>query len=148
MPLPLSEGARKGLLAVFGIALGLGLLWAALRNIDVDELRRMVGDIDPRWVVAGVAAYGAGIALRIVRWRSLLAQLVPTAPGYVGTYQYVFSLAMTAFGLAAVAGVVAATIVQVALYGGLTLLGITLYLLANLRAAVGVKAPVLGQPAE
>ena len=335
MPLPLSEGARKGLLALFGIALGLGLLWAALRNIDFDELRRLVRDIDPRWVIAGIAAYAAGIALRIVRWRSLLAQLVPatyrnvgiilivgyavnnilparlgeffradfakkrlgldrsavlgtilvertfdgltvvgmlclglagygaaavipgsyglsafqlvaasglalfgiaiagviigaghahrvtvlpdwihrrvqkfaaglrtlnrasllrlcllsalvwlmemaalaavlrciavtldppqlmiltgvtalstlvpTAPGYVGSYQYVFSLAMTAFGLAAVAGVVAATIVQVALFGGLTLLGITLYLLANLRVAVAVNAPVLDQPAE
>lgn len=77
-----------------------------------------------------------------------LSTLVPTAPGYVGSYQYVFSLAMTAFGLAAVAGVVAATIVQVALYGGLTLLGITLYLLANLRVAVGVNTLVLEQPVE
>ena len=71
-----------------------------------------------------------------------------TAPGYVGSYQYVISLAMIAFGLSAVAGVVAATIVQVALYGGVTLLGITLYLLANLRVAVAVNAPVLDQPAE
>ncbi len=77
MPRPLSEGARKGLLALFGIALGLGLLWAALRNIDVDELRRLVRDIDPRWV-------GAGIALRIARWRSLLAQLVPATYRNVG----------------------------------------------------------------
>ena len=56
-----------------------------------------------------------------------LSTLVPTAPGYVGTYQFVFALAMGAFGLPETLGVVASTLVQCFLFGSVTLAGLGCY---------------------
>ena len=62
-----------------------------------------------------------------------LSTLVPTAPGYVGTYQLVFALGMRAFGLPETAGIVAASAVQACLFGSVTVVGVTIVVLRCLR---------------
>lgn len=62
-----------------------------------------------------------------------LSTLVPTAPAYLGTYQLVFATAMTAFGLSATHGVLAATLIQVLLFGSVTLAGLVLYLARSMH---------------
>jgi hypothetical protein len=57
-----------------------------------------------------------GLALLIVGAASLSAFL-PSAPGFVGTYQYAFMLAVMQFGIDGALGVAAATLVQVVLFG-------------------------------
>lgn len=61
-----------------------------------------------------------------------LSTLVPTAPGYIGTYQLVAALAMAAFGHSATLGVVAATGIQVFLFGSVTLAGIGALIIRSL----------------
>lgn len=57
-----------------------------------------------------------------------LSTLVPTAPGYLGTYQLVFATALAAFGASATHGVLASTLIQLLLFGSVTLAGLVLYL--------------------
>ena len=66
-----------------------------------------------------------------------LSTLVPTAPGYLGTYQLVFAIAMRAFGLPESAGIVAAGAVQACLFGSVTVVGVVLLALRSLRRALG-----------
>lgn len=66
-----------------------------------------------------------------------LSTLVPTAPAFLGSYQYVFVVVMGAYGLAESAGIVAATTIQVVCYGSVTVAGLGLMLL---RAARGLRA--------
>lgn len=61
-----------------------------------------------------------------------LSTLVPTAPGYIGTYQLVAALAMAAFGYSETLGVVAATGIQVFLFGSVTLVGIGALIIRSL----------------
>lgn len=61
-----------------------------------------------------------------------LSTLVPTAPGYIGTYQLVAALAMAAFGHSETLGVIAASGVQVFLFGGVTLVGIGTLIIRSL----------------
>lgn len=72
-----------------------------------------------------------------------LSTLVPTAPGYLGTYQLVFAIAMHAFGLPETTGIVAAGAVQACLFGSVTVAGAAILTLRSLRKAftgyVGVK---------
>ncbi|MEM7543428.1 MAG: lysylphosphatidylglycerol synthase transmembrane domain-containing protein [Pseudomonadota bacterium] len=53
-----------------------------------------------------------------------LSTLVPTAPGYLGTYQLVFAIAMTAFGLSESVGIVASTASQLFLFGSVVIVGL------------------------
>ena len=61
-----------------------------------------------------------------------LSTLVPTAPGYIGTYQLVAVLAMTAFGYSHTHGVVAASGIQLFLFGSVTLAGISMLVIRSL----------------
>ncbi len=70
-----------------------------------------------------------------------LSTLVPTAPGYLGTYQLVFAIAMRAFGLPESAGIVAAGAVQACLFGSVTVVGVALLSLRSLRRALGFSPP-------
>jgi glycosyltransferase 2 family protein len=65
-----------------------------------------------------------------------LSTLVPTAPGYIGTYQLVFAIAMRAFGLPESAGIVAAGAVQVCLFGSVTVVGGMMLALRSWRHAM------------
>jgi len=62
-----------------------------------------------------------------------LSTLIPTAPAYLGSYQYVFVVAMRAFAWPESAGIVAATVIQAVFYGSVTLSGLSLMIY---RAAV------------
>ena len=62
-----------------------------------------------------------------------LSTLIPTAPGYLGTYQLVAVLAMNAFALNANAGIVAATATQIALFGSVTAAGMSILLIRSIR---------------
>ena len=66
-----------------------------------------------------------------------LSTLVPTAPGYLGTYQLVFAIAMRAFGLPESVGIVAAGAVQACLFGSVTVAGAMILALRSVRRALG-----------
>lgn len=78
---------------------------------------------------------GVSQALLMVGIASL-STLVPTAPGYLGTYQLVFVIAMGAFGYAASAGIAAATAIQVVVFGSVTLAGAAILGVRSLRRVV------------
>jgi uncharacterized protein (TIRG00374 family) len=73
-----------------------------------------------------------GQALLIMGAASL-STLVPTAPGFLGTYQLVFVLAMRAFELPESAGIVVASALQVCLFGSVTLVGGLILMWRSLR---------------
>jgi uncharacterized protein (TIRG00374 family) len=52
-----------------------------------------------------------------------LSTLMPTAPGYVGTYQLVFAHVFHMFGYQQATGIIAATAVQIFCFGTVTILG-------------------------
>ncbi|MGE0487268.1 MAG: lysylphosphatidylglycerol synthase transmembrane domain-containing protein [Gammaproteobacteria bacterium] len=84
------------------------------------------------------AACGAALAVDealIVMGAASLSTLVPTAPGYLGTYQLVAVLAMEAFGREAAAGIVASTAIQIALFGSVTVAGLAILLVRGTRRA-------------
>lgn len=56
------------------------------------------------------------LALVVVGAASL-STFLPSAPGFVGTYQFAFLVALTQFGLDGALGVAAATLVQLVLFG-------------------------------
>jgi glycosyltransferase 2 family protein len=94
------------------------------------------------WAIEAAALWcvvrAVGVALGLVETLVLvgavsLSTLVPTAPGYVGSYQFVFALVLAGFGHAHAAGIVAATLVQVFLFGAVTVAGLTAYLARNVH---------------
>ena len=62
-----------------------------------------------------------------------LSTLVPTAPGYLGTYQLVFVLAMASFGYDDSAGIVTSSAIQLALFGSVTLAGGLILIVRSMR---------------
>jgi glycosyltransferase 2 family protein len=52
-----------------------------------------------------------------------LSTLVPTAPGFVGTYQLVFANVLHMFGYQQTIGIIAATAVQIFCFGTVTIIG-------------------------
>lgn len=95
-------------------------VWAA----EVTALWAMLAALGP--------ALTPGQALFVMSAASL-STLVPTAPGYLGTYQLVFGSAMAAFGLSATLGVLASTLIQLCLFGSVTLAGLVLYLARSMH---------------
>ncbi len=97
------------------------------------------------------AAVGVELALAqamLVMGAASLSTLVPTAPGYLGTYQLVAVLAMNAFGLSASAGIVASTAIQVALFGSVTVAGLAIIVVrAARRLAIEGRIPLDSRPA-
>ena len=59
-------------LGAAGIVLGAVFLWLAVRHIDFDEVASAIRRMDGKWLVFGVAVYLAAIAVRCLRWGSLL----------------------------------------------------------------------------
>lgn len=60
-----------------------------------------------------------------------LSTLVPTAPGYLGTYQFVFGHTLSLFGYSQTIGIVSATAIQVFFFGTVTLLGAAVFVLRS-----------------
>lgn len=120
-------------------------LTAGLRTLRGPAVLPAVGLTLVVWVLEAAAlwciarAVGADLSLfemLVLIGAVSLSTLVPTAPGYVGTYQYVFALVLAAFGYQAAAGVVAGTLVQVFLFGFVAVTGISLYLGRVLHGAM------------
>ena len=63
---------RHAALGAAGIVLGAVFLWLAVRHIDLDEVATAVHRMDGKWLIAGVAFYLAAVAVRCLRWGSLL----------------------------------------------------------------------------
>jgi len=62
-----------------------------------------------------------------------LSMLIPTAPGFIGTYQLAFVIAVTSFGFSKVQGFAAATASQVFILGTHCVIGIALMLINHVR---------------
>jgi uncharacterized protein (TIRG00374 family) len=68
-----------------------------------------------------------------------LSTLVPTAPGYVGSYQMAFVIILGQFGVGATSAIVAATGVQIYLIGSFTLVGLAIMAIASLVSTSAAK---------
>lgn len=95
----------------------------------------------PIWLVEACAMWSVcravGVDLGLAGMLSLLggaslSTLVPTAPGYVGSYQMAFVVILGQFGAGATPAIVAATAVQVYLIGSFTLVGLAILVIAAL----------------
>jgi len=61
-----------------------------------------------------------------------LSTMLPSAPGFVGTYQYAYAFAVSLFSYEPAKGVAAATATQIFLLGSQTLAGLGIYFYLNL----------------
>ena len=68
---------RRVAMALAGIAFGAALFYFALRDADIDEVKRSFGKIALQWVAMAWLVYAASMALRVLRWRLLLREVVP-----------------------------------------------------------------------
>ena len=93
------------------------------------------------WLLEGIAQWSVLKAIGLsLNWQQMLSviglvnlsTLIPSAPGFVGTYQYAYALAVGLFGYPSAEGVAAATAAQVFLLGSLTLVGIGFYFYLHL----------------
>lgn len=62
-----------------------------------------------------------------------LSTLLPSPPGFLGTMQFAFAMALRSIGLPAESGVLAATITQIFLIGLVTVFGVALYAWVSLK---------------
>ncbi len=79
-------------------------------------------------VALGSVARSFGVSLSLAETLMLLglaslSTLVPTAPGYVGTYQLVFGHVFQMFGYPETIGIIAATAIQIFCFGTVTVIG-------------------------
>jgi glycosyltransferase 2 family protein len=89
-------------------------LWSVLKAVDVSlGLQKML-------LLLGVVS---------------LSTLIPSAPGFVGTYQYAYAFTVSLFGYEPARGVAAATAVQIFLLGSVTVIGLGIYVYLNLLKA-------------
>jgi uncharacterized membrane protein YbhN (UPF0104 family) len=85
-----------------------GAMWSVVRSLDVNLSMAQSA------VLLGAAS---------------LSTLVPTAPGYLGSYQFAFALTLSTFSFSVATGVVAASIAQVFLLGSVAVTGLAIYIL-------------------
>jgi uncharacterized protein (TIRG00374 family) len=101
------------------IALGTLPIWA----VEIGSIWSICEAVGVNLSLAGMLSLMGGAAL---------STLLPTAPGYVGSYQFAFVLILGQFGIGATAAIVAATTVQIYLIGGYTLIGLATWAIASL----------------
>jgi len=68
---------RPAFKAVLGALVAAACIWFLMRTVDVAELYRSLATANLRWTAAALSAYAAGYALRIERWRQMLARENP-----------------------------------------------------------------------
>ena len=99
----------------------------------------------PIWILEACAMWSVcraiGVALDLTAMLSLLggaslSTLVPTAPGYVGSYQMAFVVILGQFGVGATSAIVGATAVQVYLIGTYTVVGLAILAVTSIASAV------------
>lgn len=119
---------------------------AGLDTLRAGRISLVVAATVAIWALEGAAlvamAAAAGVVLTasqaaLVLGCVSLSTVLPSAPGFVGTLQFAFYFALGQLGLDGARGVVAATLMQVALYLPATLVGM----------AWGVRSGLLGRPA-
>ena len=149
-------GIGAGVLAVAGIALAaLGRLgrapagrrhWlarsaanftAGLRSLDASNLAISIVLSIGIWLAEGAAIWcmvrsigavlGPGDTMVLLSVASL-STLLPTAPGYVGSYQLAFAISFSLFGASQAQGIAAATVTQAVLFGSVTVTGLSAYM--------------------
>lgn len=112
-------------------------LAAGLRALNRSSLARGATLTGLVWAaeVAALWAMLAALGVRLDPSQAMLVMsvaslstLVPTAPGYLGTYQLVFATTLPALGWPASLGVLASALIQLFLFGSVTLAGLLLYL--------------------
>jgi uncharacterized protein (TIRG00374 family) len=104
------------------IALGTLPIWA----VEICSIWSICGAVGVELKLAGMLALMGGASL---------STLLPTAPGYVGSYQFAFVLILGQFGIGATAAIVAATTVQIYLIGGYTLIGLLTWAISSALTA-------------
>jgi uncharacterized protein (TIRG00374 family) len=68
----MASGRSRGFLtALVGVPIGLLFLWLALRDADLDAVRRSLGEADVGLVVLAIAAFGVVYAFQSIRWRKI-----------------------------------------------------------------------------
>ena len=85
--------AKARLYALAGILISVLFVYLAVRNVDLSESLRVLGSLDPRWLVAGMLVYVLiAMPIRALRWRLILREqkllslkevLVPIFVGYM-----------------------------------------------------------------
>ena len=130
--------ARRLGVMMFDFVLTLQVL--RTRNFVVSVLLTL-----PIWTIEALAMWevcqSIDISLGIAGIMSLmggacLSTLMPTAPGYLGSYQMAFVIVLGQFGVGTTSAVVAATAVQVYLIGTYTLVGLAIISITALSAAL------------
>ena len=88
------------------------------------------------WLLEGMAHWAVLRAIGVfLNWQQMLSvvgvvnlcTLIPSAPGFVGTYQYAYAFTVSLFDYKPAQGVAAATVAQVFLLGSVTLVGLGIY---------------------
>lgn len=99
----------------------------------------------PIWVVEARAMWSVcravGVDLGLSGMLSLLggaslSTLVPTAPGYVGSYQMAFVVILGQYGISPTSAIVAGTAIQVYLIGTYTVVGLAVMAIASLASTI------------
>jgi glycosyltransferase 2 family protein len=160
--------AGAGVMGLFLLGIG-GVIWVRQSVINLPApLRRLLVDVGDGirtanyagvikiitlslgiWLLEGAALWSVvrsvdiGLTLTessVLLGAASLSTLVPTAPGFLGSYQFVFAISLSAFGLSSAAGIVAASVTQVFLLGSVTVTGIALYMSRSIQRLV-VRQP-------
>ena len=120
----------------FGVPEGLAKRWdhlvrgisSVLRGNAASVVLCSIGVWALEALALGVLVRSLGVSLSppeilMLLGLATLSTLVPTAPGYLGTYQLVFGHVFQLFGYSQTIGIIAATAVQVFCFGTVTILG-------------------------
>ena len=94
-------------------------------------------------ILAAAHVYLTALQLALVFGISSLSMLLPTAPGYVGTLQFAYVIAVTSFGFSAAQGLAAASAAQLFLLVPQTLIGIFFMIGNHIEIAVHLRREAL-----
>lgn len=113
----------------------------ALRGSQLSRAIALSGLI---WMFEGLALWAVLHAVGVeLGWQPMLlvigvvslSTLLPSPPGFVGTYQYAYAFIIGLLGHQAAQGIAAATATQIFLLGGVTVIGLALYVYAILQGS-------------
>ncbi|HEV7996720.1 MAG TPA: lysylphosphatidylglycerol synthase transmembrane domain-containing protein [Stellaceae bacterium] len=119
------------------LALAAGNFATGLRSLDASNLAISIVLSIGIWIAEGAAIWcmvrsiGAVLSpgdTMVLLSIASLSTLLPTAPGYVGSYQLAFAISFSLFGAAQAQGVAAATVTQAVLFGSVTVAGLSAYM--------------------
>ncbi len=92
------------------------------------------------WLLEGITLWSVFKSVNVsLAWQEMLlvvgveslSGLIPSAPGFIGTYQYAFAFTVSLFGYEPAWGVAAATAAQIFLLGSVVGVGLGLYVYLN-----------------